>query len=153
MTGDFIPTALQRRLMARWQHNFPLCATPYAVIAAAEGTDEAAVIAAFEDLAAAGVLSRIGATYRGPLAGAATLAAMAVPPQRLEEVAATVSAHDGVNHNYEREDRLNLWFVVTGPDPQAVTATLAAIAAQTGFEVLTMPMQEAYRLDLGFDPS
>ena len=35
--------------------------------------------------------------------GASTLAALAAPPDRLEQVAALVSAFAGVNHNYERE--------------------------------------------------
>ena len=41
---------------------------------------------------------------------------MAVPPARLEAVAARVSAEPAVNHNYEREHDLNLWFVVAAPD-------------------------------------
>ena len=30
-------------------------------------------------------------------------------------MAAWVDALPGVNHNYEREHRFNLWFVITGP--------------------------------------
>ena len=75
---------------------------------------------------------------------------MAVPPKRLDAVAAKVSAYPEVNHNYEREHRLNLWFVVTGEDWTAVQNVLADIEQETGLEVLDLPLVEAYRLDLGF---
>jgi DNA-binding Lrp family transcriptional regulator len=83
-------------------------------------------------------------------AGWSTLAAMAVPPRRLEQVAELVSSYPEVNHNYEREHRLNLWFVVTGPDVQHVGSVLQAIEARSGLPVLDLPLVEAYRLDLGF---
>ena len=51
---------------------------------------------------------------------ASTLAAMTVPDDELEAVAAMVSACPEVNHNYEREHRLNLWFVVAAPSRERV---------------------------------
>ena len=46
-----------------------------------------------------------------------------------ELVAAIVSAHPGVNHNYEREHRFNLWFVMTGADAAAIAAAIFAVTA------------------------
>ena len=71
---------------------------------------------------------------------------------RLAEVAARVSARAEVNHNYEREHRYNLWFVVTGPDARHVAETVAAIErdADCG-TALSLPMVEPYHIDLGFD--
>ncbi|HLB80417.1 MAG TPA: Lrp/AsnC family transcriptional regulator, partial [Dongiaceae bacterium] len=68
----------------------------------------------------------------------------------LDEVAAMVSACPEVNHNYEREHRLNLWFVVAAPDVARGRAVLDAIEVRTGIAVLDLPLVEAYRLDLGF---
>ena len=76
---------------------------------------------------------------------------MPVPSDRLDAVAGLVTAYPEVNHNYEREHRLNLWFVVTGPDEDAVTRVLRDINARTGLEVFDLPMLDAYKLDLGFD--
>jgi hypothetical protein len=56
-----------------------------------------------------------------------------------------------VNHNYEREHRLNLWFVVTAQDRARVDAALARIARMTGLPVLELPLVTEYRIDLGFD--
>ena len=38
-----------------------------------------------------------------------------------------VNAIEGVNHNYEREHRYNLWFVVTAASEGRLQATLGAI--------------------------
>ena len=78
------------------------------------------------------------------------IAAMSVPPERLEEVADLVSARPEVNHNYEREHELNLWFVVAANDRPRVEAVLEDIERLSGLEVLELPLEEAYCLDLGF---
>ena len=66
--------------------------------------------------AAEGAVSRVGAVVTPHRAGWSTLAAMPVPEEMLEAVAEFVSAFPEVNHNYEREHRLNLWFVVAAAD-------------------------------------
>ncbi|HYD32358.1 MAG TPA: Lrp/AsnC family transcriptional regulator [Azospirillaceae bacterium] len=143
-------TPLECRLLDRFQRGLPLVPRPYRAMAEALGTTEEAVLAALERLKQAGVLSRVGAVVRPNTAGASTLAAMAVPPADLERVAALVSARTEVNHNYEREHRLNLWFVVTAPDAVARQCVLRAIERETGYAVLDLPLEAAYHIDLGF---
>jgi len=75
---------------------------------------------------------------------------MAVPLQRLEAVAAIVSAFPQVNHNYEREHRFNLWFVVTAENPLALQETLNEIQDSAGCAVLSLPLLRDYHIDLGF---
>ena len=143
-------TPLEFRLLNEFQRGFPLVAQPYAVLAEALGTDEAAVIEAFGRLRRSGALSRIGAVFRPGALAASTLAAMEVPAERLEAVAAVVSSFPEVNHNYEREYRLNLWFVAAAADAAALDATLARITRLTGIAVLKLPLVEEYHIDLGF---
>jgi DNA-binding Lrp family transcriptional regulator len=141
---------LEHRLLNDFQRLFPLVPQPYAVLAAALGTDERVVIDTLARLRGAGALSRIGAVFRPGAIGASTLAAMAVPAERLEAVASVVSAFPSVNHNYEREHRLNLWFVAAAANDAALDATLARIRKLTGIEVLKLPLLEEYHIDLGF---
>jgi DNA-binding Lrp family transcriptional regulator len=108
------------------------------------------VIARLGRLTAAGAVARVGATLRPNIAGASTLAAIAVPDERIEEVAATVGAEEGVNHSYLRENAWNLWFVVTGPDRAHVAATLARLRRRTGLAVLDLPLVRPFNVDLGF---
>ncbi|MFV0680919.1 Lrp/AsnC family transcriptional regulator [Ottowia sp.] len=112
---------------------------------------ETEVIDACRGLLAQGAISRVGGVWAPRVGGAAQLCAMQVPPDRLEQVAAMVSAQPGVNHNYEREHTINLWFVLTGCDAAQVEAATSAIEAQTQLPVLRLRMQRAYRIDLGFD--
>lgn len=138
-------------LLNPWQHGFPLDRRPFATVAAAAGSDEDSVIAAYRAMQANGMLSRIGGVFGQGTGGAALLAGMQVPVERLEAVAAIVSAHPGVNHNYEREHAFNLWFVMTGRDADAVDAAMAQLERDTGLPAISLRMRRAYRIDLGFD--
>ena len=143
--------ALELALLNPWQRGFPLLRAPFDAIAAQAGMDVDAVLAGYAQLQAGGALSRIGGVFAGNAGGAALLAAMAVPPERLAAVAALVSAHPGVNHNYEREHHYNLWFVMTGQSDAAVRAAMQSLQDATGLPALQLRMERAYRIDLGFD--
>ena len=145
------PTPLERRLLNEFQRDLPLLASPFAAIAEQLGVGEDEVIETLRRLVAEGVVSRVGAVVEPHRTGWSTLAAMAVPETELEAVAELVNACPEVNHNYEREHRLNLWFVVTAPSRDRVAEVLADIASRTGLEVLDLPLEERFRLDLGFD--
>ena len=142
--------ALDRRLLDEFQRDFPLVSRPYAILAERLGVAEEAVIERLTRLTAEGAISRVGAVFKPHTAGSSTLAAMAVPPERLEEVADLVSAYPEVNHNYERENRLNLWFVAAAPDQERLEAVLAEIKARTGINVLDLRLLAEYHIDLGF---
>jgi DNA-binding Lrp family transcriptional regulator len=144
------PSPIELALIDRWQRDFPLVERPFAVAGRPVGLDERATIEIFHRLREAGVVSRIGAVVKPHTVGASTLAAMQVAPDRLDEVAMRVSREPLVNHNYERTHALNLWFVIAGPDANAVRTTIARIEANTGLTVFDLPMLQAYHLDLGF---
>ncbi|MBT3988984.1 MAG: Lrp/AsnC family transcriptional regulator [Rhodospirillaceae bacterium] len=143
-------TEFQANLLNDFQRDFPLCPQPYKVLAEQLGVEEKIVLDHLQKLEEQKFISRIGAVVTPHKAGWSTLAAMSVPEEDLEEIAETVSACPGVNHNYERSHDINLWFVVTGPDRFAVETILDEIEATTGIDVLNLPLVEAYQLDLGF---
>ncbi|MDX1710314.1 MAG: Lrp/AsnC family transcriptional regulator [Rhodovibrionaceae bacterium] len=138
------------RLADAWQRNFPLEQRPFARVGASLGMSENEALDALTNLSKRGILSRVGPVIRPNTVGASTLAAMAVPPADLERVADRVSAEPGVNHNYEREHRINLWFVVTASDKAAVAEVLSRIAETTGYPVLDLRLERSYHIDLGF---
>ncbi len=141
---------LDRRLLDAYQRGFPLVSRPFAAIARELGVSEARVIDRYRALQAQGYVVRIGPVFRPKRIGVSTLAAMAVPPERLEAVAERVSRYEEVNHNYEREHTFNLWFVVTASDPGRLQAVLDEIENDTGLPVLDLPMEHDYHIDLGF---
>jgi DNA-binding Lrp family transcriptional regulator len=138
------------RLLDGFQRDLPVVRRPYGEIGRALGLGEDEVIARLARLVDCGAVTRVGGTCRPNTAGASTLAAMAVPDDRIEDVAAVVGAEEGVNHSYLRENRLNLWFVATGPDRAAVHGLLGRLRARTRLAVLDLPLVRPFNVDLGF---
>lgn len=142
---------LEQRLLNEFQQELPLSSTPYADIAAQLGVDESTVLSSLQNLKQKNVVSRVGAVIRPNRVGVSTLAAMAVPEAELESIAAIVSGFDEVNHNYERDDEFNLWFVVVAANRKALDKVLENLKLLTGHTVLDLPMIEDYFIDLAFD--
>ena len=142
---------LEQRLLNEFQQGMPLTATPYADIARQLGVYETTVIETLQRLQTEGVVSRVGAVFRPNRVGASTLAAMAVPSGELEQVAAVVNEFDEVNHNYEREHRFNLWFVVVAGNEDRLQQVLVEIEQRCGYPVLNLPLLNEHFIDLGFE--
>ncbi len=141
--------ALDRRIVNALQGGFPLSPRPYADAAARLGIEEDDLIDRIRQLLDDGVLSRFGPMYHAErLGGALTLAALAVPDERFDDVADLVNAHPEVGHNYRREHALNMWFVVAAEAPGHVEGVLRKIAAETGLRVFDMPKRDEYFLNL-----
>jgi len=83
--------------------------------------------------------------------GVSTLAAIAVPNAELETVAALVSAYPEVNHNYEREHSLNLWFVVTAPTVRVCNRCWPRSPLAAAIRCCRSRCSRIYHIDLGFD--
>ena len=143
-------TNLEKQLVNGWQRGFPLIARPYEKLATELGISEGDVLAMLGDLKQRGVLSRVGAVVRPNTVGASSLVAMQIPEEHLQNVADVVCAEPTVNHNYERENDLNLWFVVTASCSGELDQTLARIEENTGYETLKLPLEKAFHIDLGF---
>jgi len=126
-------------LLNRTQRGFPLVPRPYAKLGMQYRLSEEGVIRTYRRLIEEGALSRVGVVFRPNTVGASTLAAMAVPDGSLERVAAIVSAQPEVNHNYEREHRYNLWFVVAADSAGAVEDAICRIEQASESASLRLP--------------
>jgi len=141
---------VNKRLLNEFQRDLPLSVTPYADIAVELGITEAEVIERLRTLIDAGTISRVGPVFRPRHLGASSLMAMAVPPSRLQEVADLVNSFAEVNHNYEREHKFNLWFVVVAETGERLQQIVHTIERETGIRVVSLPMLAEYHIDLGF---
>jgi DNA-binding Lrp family transcriptional regulator len=138
-----------RAFINRYQGGFPLAEWPFAPIADELGTSEVALIEMLRDLLEQGHLSRFGPLYDAArLGGGLTLAALEVPEARFDRVAEQVNALPGVAHNYRRDHRLNMWFVVATDTPEGVAAVLAEIERRTGLPIYDFPKQREFYLGL-----
>ncbi|MCW8919096.1 MAG: AsnC family transcriptional regulator [Gammaproteobacteria bacterium] len=143
---------LDRAIINRLQGEFPLCEEPYAQVAEELGTSEAELIARLQRLLDDKILSRFGPMYHAErLGGGLTLAALAVPEERFEAVAAQVNAFAEVAHNYQRDHHLNMWFVLATETPQRINEVIGEIERLTGLTVFNMPKEQEFYIGLRFD--
>jgi DNA-binding Lrp family transcriptional regulator len=149
--------SVDRAVVNAFQGGFPVVAEPFDPAAAAlrdRGVDVSGeeLLERVRRLDEAGTLTRFGALIdAGEIGGTATLVAMCAPEERFDEVAEQVNAHREVAHNYRREHpHLNMWFVVSVSDPDAVDRVLADIEAETGQETYNLPKQREFRVEAKF---
>ncbi|OOE09445.1 AsnC family protein [Stutzerimonas degradans] len=140
-----------RQLINRLQHGLPLVRQPWQALAEELGSSSEALRARVQALLDDGTLTRFGPMFDiERLGGAFTLAALSVPEERFDEVAAVLDAMPEVAHNYRREHAWNMWFVLGCATPEGIAETIARIEAQTGLPVLNLPKEETYHVGLHF---
>ncbi len=151
-TNDSITkfTPLEQHLLNDFQRDLSLSATPYADIANQLGVSEEDILKSVQSLQSRGVISRVGPVFQPNRIGVSTLAAMSVPTEDIECVARIVSAFPEVNHNYERDHKYNLWFVVTASSEEHLNIVLYEIEQHAEYPLMSLPMLDDYFIDLGF---
>lgn len=142
---------LELALLNACQRDFPLVPEPFEALARVHGLDADWLRACCSRWLQDGVVSRIGAVLAAGRVGASTLAALRLPAADLDRVAAAVSAWPEVNHNYQREHAYNLWFVVTAAHRTRLAEILGNIAQTADAPLISLPLEEAFHIDLGFD--
>ncbi len=131
------------------QQGFPVCESPFRTVADQLGMTEQDLLRRLQRLLADGVLSRFGPLYHAEqIGGALTLAALKVPEERFDEVAAIVNAFPEVAHNYARKHALNMWFVLATEKPEQIQSVIDSIEKQSGLIVYNMPKIKEYYVGL-----
>lgn len=143
---------VDRAVVNRLQDGLPLVPEPFVAVAAELGLAEADLLSRLDRLTALGVLSRVGPMYNAArFGGGLSLCAMAVPADRFEEVAAFVNAFPEVAHNYARDHRLSMWFVLATENEADISRVIAEIERLTDIKVLNLPKLEEYFIGLKVD--
>ena len=143
---------VDRLLLNNLQGGFPITHRPFAEVATNLGLDEDDVIARVRRMVDSGALSRFGTILNAPqLGGERTLAALRVPADRFEEVAAFVNGLNAVSHNYERTHEFNMWFVISSDDEGDIQRTLDEIERGTGLRPINLPTLEEFFVDIRFE--
>lgn len=136
---------LDRRIVNRLQDGIGTESRPFAPVAEELGISEQKLIARLRRLRESGVLSRFGPMFNAErMGGAFCLCAMAVPEARFEAVTEQVNGHPEVAHNYAREHRFNMWFVLASEEAGRIDKVAKAIEAETGLAVLLFPKETEY---------
>ncbi|WP_416840513.1 Lrp/AsnC family transcriptional regulator [Haloferax sp. DFSO52] len=137
-------------LIDEYQSGFPVEARPFRVVAEELDIDEDEALERVRRLREKGIFRRFGAVLNPPVIGSSTLAAVAAPDDRFDEIAEIINSYRQVNHNYRRAHEWNMWFVVTAGSRETRDRILSEIEDRTGCEVLNLPMLTDYYIDLEF---
>ncbi|WP_078716427.1 siroheme decarboxylase subunit alpha [Paucidesulfovibrio gracilis] len=141
-----------RNILNIIQSDYPIASRPYAVVGEQVGLTEEEVLERINRLRDSGVIRRIGANFGSRQLGwRSTLCAAKVPEDQLDAFVAEVNRHEGVTHNYLRENEFNVWFTYIGPNWEDVESTLAEITERTGIKVLNLPADKMFKIKVDFN--
>ncbi len=136
---------LDRKLLNRLQDDLLTDHRPFLPLAEELGLDEETLLERVKHLLETGVLTRFGPFFdAAAMGGAFCLCAIAVPPDRFEEVTEIVNAHVEVAHNYERTHQLNMWFVLATQTPDGIGTAADSIERETGLTVYRFPKTQEF---------
>jgi DNA-binding Lrp family transcriptional regulator len=141
-----------REMLAALQEGVPLTSRPFAIIADLLDWTEQEVLERLDHLIASGHVRKVGAVINSKRLGAAsTLAAVDVPEDRIDHVAAIINEYPGVTHNYLREGHPNMWFTLTERDIGTLEANLATMETDIGATILRMPATRVFKIGVKYD--
>lgn len=144
-----MPSLAELQLIDALHGGFPLEDRPYARVGEQMGMPEDEVIGMLGQLLARGDLSRLGPLFQIERAGGRfVLAAIEVPEDRFESVTDLVNGLPEVAHNYRRDHRLNMWFVLATESADLADQVLERIRSMTGLDVLAFPKEREYFVEL-----
>ncbi len=135
------------------QRNFPISPRPYLALARRLKLREKEVMERVQRLKEAGIIRRIGASFRARAVGfSSTLCAAKVPPSSIDEFVRVVNTYPGVTHNYEREGEYNIWFTLIAPSRRRIEQIVAEISRRTGVrEILNLPAEKTFKIAVDFN--
>ena len=143
---------LDRDIINCLQGGIPVLDRPYRHMADQLGTTEGDLINRLQAMINDGRLSRFGPLYDvEKMGGRLMLCAMCVPIEAFDKVADQVNSLPQVAHNYQRDHRLNMWFVLATESAEQARSVIDTIHQQTGLSVYEFPKLDEYYIGLRFN--
>lgn len=140
---------IDRLLIDRLQDGLAIVPRPFAMLAGETKLSEQEIVERISGYLEDGYLSRFGPMFNADrMGGAFCLCAIAVPDERFSEVMDIVNGFREVAHNYEREHRLNMWFVLATETAAEIAAIADEIEARTGLKVYRFPKEAEFFIGL-----
>jgi len=144
---------IDKAIVNRIQSEFPITSRPFLAVANELGLTEKQVIDRVARLKKTGIIRRIGGNFvPGKLGFVSTLCAARVPADKIEQFAKIVNRYPGVTHNYQRDNKYNVWFTFISPSMDEIEANLKKIAEETGVsDILNLPATKVFKIKAQFD--
>ncbi len=144
-----------RKIVQIIQDDFPMVEHPWKEVGDKLNITEDDVIKRLKRLNEKGITRKIGSIVDASKIGltAATLVAMKVPQNKVDQVARTINEYSSISHNYEREHEYNVWFTITASSSKDLTNILEEIKQKTGIHpgnVLNLPTKQRFKINVRF---
>lgn len=137
--------SIDREIINRFQGDFPVIDRPFLALAEKLDITESEVMTRIRFMLDDGLLTRFGPLYNiDKMGGTFSLCAMQVPEDDFEKIADKVNQFPEVAHNYERDNRLNMWFVIAAESKPELGEIIKRIEQATGLQVFNFPKQREF---------
>jgi len=151
----FVPDQTDLAILNALQDDLPLVSRPWNAIADRVGISEAEILSRMKQLEEAGIIRGISPVLESRHLGlhAATLVALHVPEDRIQEIAAIISSCPEVSHNFQRDHYYSLWFTIAAKNGDGIRKVLDEILKRTGIpdsDVLDLPTVNKIKIDVRF---
>jgi len=155
MSGRLLPDQTDLAILTALQEDLPLVSRPWEAIAERLGITETEIISRMKMLKDTGIIRDISPVLESRSLGlhAATLVALHVPEERMDEIAAVISSYAEVSHNFQRDHYYSLWFTIAAQNGEGIHNVLDEILQQTGIpesDVLNLPTIKKIKIDVRF---
>lgn len=147
--------AIDKRILGAIQSGFPVCERPFLKVAESIGISEDTLIKKIKTLKENRIIRRFGAVFDPrKLSYVSTLVAVRIPDaERIPAVAAEINRFSELTHNYERENRFNLWFTLIAESRERIEEIIGRVESLPGVEeVHDLPADEMYKIRVDFRP-
>lgn len=146
---------VDKRILGAIQSDFPVCERPFLKVAESIGINEHTLIERIKALREKRIIRRFGAVFDSRKLGyVSTLVAVCIPDaEHVPAVAAEINRFNEVTHNYERENRFNLWFTIIAESRERIGEIIGRVESLPGVEeVHNLPADEMYKIRVDFKP-
>jgi len=141
--------SVNRSIINTLQHGLPVSDNPFKEAAKSLKITEPELIQRIKKMLDKGLLTRFGPLFHAEnMGGALTLCAMEIPEENFEATTKQVNAFEEVAHNYKRDHKMNMWFVLATKSLEEKHQTLQAIEQQTGYKIYDMPKEKEFFVGL-----
>jgi DNA-binding Lrp family transcriptional regulator len=153
--SPFEPGQTDLAILNILQEDLPLVSRPWKEIADRMGITETEILGRMKRMEAAGIIRGISPVLESRHLGlhAATLVALHVPEERLNEIAAIISSYTEVSHNFRRDHFYSLWFTIAAQNREEIQRVLCEILDRTGIsasDALDLPTVKKIKIDVRF---
>jgi DNA-binding Lrp family transcriptional regulator len=144
--------ALDACLLTVIQREVPLVPRPFHALARRLGVSGEEVLRRVNALKKAGIVRQVSAIFDANALGYKSALVAVKCPRGRDAIAAVVSKHPGVSHNYGRDHRFGLWFTIAVAPDRDLAREVARLMQRSGaIHYIVLPALRVFKIRVTLD--